>query len=101
MQNRPDNFARIYKALTIDGFIRLKLTGKATANFSSGAFFGVAYDLRRNTFDEELLRKIGLDPKIMPDFFSCEEVIGSITEAAAEETGLVAAGFIPTSRRIL
>jgi xylulokinase len=89
-QNRPECFAQIYKALTIDGYIRLKLTGKATANFSSGAFFGVAYDLRQNKFDEELLAKIGLDPDITPDFFSCEEVIGSITEAAAEETGLVA-----------
>ena len=88
-QNRPDSFARIYKALTIDGYIRLKLTGKATANFSSGAFFGIAYDLRQNKFDEELLAKIGLDPKIMPDFFSCEEVVGSTTEAAAKETGLV------------
>ena len=64
-QNRSESFARIYKALTIDGFIRLKLTGKATANFSSGAFFGIAYDLRQNKFDEELLAKIGLDPKIM------------------------------------
>ena len=89
-QNRPDYFAQIYKALTIDGYIRLKLTGKATANFSSGAFFGIAYDLRQNKFDEELLAKIGLDPRIMPAFFSCEEIIGSITEAAAKETGLVA-----------
>ena len=88
-QNRPESFARIYKALTIDGFIRLKLTGKATANFSSGAFFGIAYDLRQNKFDEELLAKIGLDPKIMPDFFSCEEVVGSTTAEAAKETGLV------------
>src|SRR4051812_39019619 len=43
-KNRPQDYSRIYKALTIDGFIRLKLTGKATANYSSGAFFGVAYD---------------------------------------------------------
>ena len=84
-QNRPAYFAQIYKALTIDGYIRLKLTGKATANLSSGAFFGIAYDLRQNKFDEELLGKIGLDPRIMPDFFSCEEIIGSITEEVAKE----------------
>ena len=42
-------------------------------------------------------RKLVLDPDIMPDFFSCEEVIGSITEAAAEETGLVAG--IPVAAR--
>lgn len=90
-QNRSESYARIYKALSIDGYIRLKLTGRATANYSSGAFFGVAYDIRRNTFDEKMLQEIGIDPKIMPEFFSCEEIVGYTTEAAAESTGLVAA----------
>jgi xylulokinase len=88
-QNRPDDFARIYKALSIDGFIRLKLTGKATANYSSGCFFGVAYDVRKNQFDEKLVEEIGLSMDIMPDFYSCEEIVGYITEEAAKETGLV------------
>ena len=89
-QNRPESFARIYKALTIDGYIRLKLTGRATANFSSGAFFGVAYDLKRNCFDERLLQEIGLDPEILPDFFSCEEIVGQTLPDAARVAGLVA-----------
>ena len=88
-QNRPDDFKKIKKVLTIDGFIRLKLTGKATSNYSSGAFFGVAYDIRKNQFDEELLDKIGLSKSIMPEFFSCEEIIGHVTEQASRETGLV------------
>ena len=67
----------------------IKADWEGDGEFSSGAFFGIAYDLRQNKFDEELLAKIGLDPKIMPDFFSCEELIGSVTEAAAKETGLV------------
>jgi xylulokinase len=88
-QNRPESFARIHKALTIDGYIRLKLTGRATANFSSGAFFGVAYDLKRNCFDENLLREIGLDPEILPEFFSCEDIVGETLPAAAKSAGLV------------
>ena len=88
-QNRPASFARIYKALTIDGYIRLKLTGRATANFSSGAFFGVAYDLKRNCFDESLLKEIGLDPEILPEFFSCEEIVGQTLPEAANAAGLV------------
>jgi xylulokinase len=88
--NRPEDYAKIYKALTIDGYIRLKLTGKATANFSSGACYGVAYDVRRNKLDEKLMAEIGLSMDIMPEFFPCEEIIGFTTEAAAEETGLVA-----------
>lgn len=98
-ENRPDSFARIYKALTIDGYIRLKLTGRATANFSSGAFFGVAYDLKQNCIDERLLQEIGLDPKILPEFFSCEEIVGTTLPGAATAAGLapgtpVAAGSV-------
>lgn len=33
---RPESYKKINKALTIDGFIRLKLTGKATLNYSAG-----------------------------------------------------------------
>lgn len=89
-KNRPRDYARIYKALSIDGYIRLKLTGQATANYSSGAFFGIAYDVRQNEFDEKLMAEIGVSMDIMPDFFPCEEIVGCTTDAAAEETGLVA-----------
>jgi ribulokinase len=86
---RPDSFKKIYKALTIDGFITLKLTGKATLNYSAGAFYGVAYDLRELTFDEDLLDEIGIDPSLMPELFACEQLIGEVTPRAAAETGLV------------
>jgi xylulokinase len=89
-KNRSEDYARLYKALTIDGYIRLKITGKATANYSSGALYGVAYDIHRNRFDEKLVDEIGLSMDIMPDFFSCEEIVGYTTAAAAEETGLAA-----------
>jgi xylulokinase len=89
-RNRPEDYAKKFKALSIDGYIRLKLTGKATANYSSGACFGVAYDVRKNKFDETLMAEIGLSMDIMPKFFPCEKIIGFTTDAAAEETGLVA-----------
>jgi sugar (pentulose or hexulose) kinase len=97
--NRPDSFKRIYKAVTIDGFITLKLTGKAVLNYSAGAFYGVAYDLRQLRFDEGLLNEIGIDPCLMPDLYRCEEIIGEVAPEAAAETGLapgipVAAGQV-------
>jgi sugar (pentulose or hexulose) kinase len=88
-QNRPESFARIHKALTIDGYIRLKLTGRATANYSSGAFFGVAYDITRNSFNQDLMREIGLDRELLPEFFPCEEIIGYTLPGVAESAGLV------------
>jgi ribulokinase len=86
-QNRPEAFKKIFKALTIDGYIRLKLTGKYTVNYSNATFLG-AYNIRKNEFDIKLLQEIGIDKNIMPDVFCCEDIIGEVTPKAARETGL-------------
>lgn len=89
-QNRPDTFAHIWKALTIDGFITLKLTGKPIANYGAAAFYGVAYDLLGERFDAALLAEIGIDPAILPPLARCEAIIGEVTREAASATGLAA-----------
>lgn len=88
-ENRPEDYKRIYKALTIDGYIRMKLTGKMTAHHSAGTFYGVAYDLLENRFDETMLNRLGISKDILPDFYRCEDVVGEVTEKAAKESGLV------------
>ena len=97
--HRPEAFARVAKALTIDGYLTQKLTGVASANYSGAAFYGVAYDLLGRRFDDDLLERIGLARTLFPALHSCEEVVGTITAAAAAETGLaegtpVAAGQV-------
>jgi len=88
--NRPGDFNRIYKALTIDGFINLKLTGKHTCHYSGAAFYGVAYNLLERKFDSDLLKQVGLPHDLFPDLYRCESIIGVVTPEAARETGLVA-----------
>jgi xylulokinase len=87
--NRPEDFKRVWKALTIDGFIRLKLTGKATMSYSAAAFYGVAYNILTREFDKQLLKEIGIDEGLIPQSFACEEIIGEVTGEAAKQTGLV------------
>ncbi len=86
--NRPEGYKKIYKALTIDGYIRYKLTGITSMNYSAGSFYGVAYDIRKLKFDNKLLNKIGVNPEFMPEGYACEEIIGTVTKKAAKETGL-------------
>ena len=98
-RNRPDSFKRIWKALTIDGYITLKLTGKAVLHYSGAAFYGVAYNLRERRFDEALLKELGIPSSLFPESYSCTEIIGSVSPEAAEQTGLapgipVAAGQV-------
>jgi xylulokinase len=88
--HRPGDFRRIHKALTIDGFITLKLTGRPTCHYSGAAFYGVAYDLLGRRFDGDLLERIGIGGELLPDLYRCEQIVGEVTPAAAEATGLPA-----------
>ena len=86
--HRPQRFAGIAKALTIDGYVTYRLTGRATAHHSAAAFYGV-YDILGHRFDRGLLDDIGLDPALLPDLCDCQEVIGEVTPTAAADCGLV------------
>jgi xylulokinase len=96
--NRPDSFDRIHKALTIAGFINLKLTGQLVVNYCDAAFYGVAYDILNRTFDEGLMDEIGISPEILPRLVDCEDMAGRLTPEAAEETGL--APGIPVATQV-
>lgn len=89
-RNRPDSFRRVAKALTIDGFITLKLTGQAVLHYSGASFYGVAYDLRKRRFDEGLLKDLDIPSSILPELARCTDIIGKVTKQAAEQTGLTA-----------
>ena len=87
-RNRPESYARIWKALTIDGFITLKLTGQAVANVGAGAFYGVAYDLLGEAFDAQIMDAIDISTDLLPRLGRCEEIAGGVTAEAATATGL-------------
>jgi xylulokinase len=89
-RNRPNAFKKIFKVLTIDGFITLKLTGRATLNYSAAAFYGVAYDLRRRKFDMLFLERLEIPPQIIPELYDCRQIVGEVTMEAGSETGLAA-----------
>ncbi len=88
-RNRPDDYRRIHKVLTIDGYITLKLTGKAVLHYSGAAFYGVAYNLRAGCFNTSMLVELGIDPDILPALYRCEDIVGEVTRQAASETGLI------------
>ncbi len=89
-QHRPEDYRRIYKALTPDGYVTYKLTGRMLVNYSGATFFGAAFDIRNKRYNSEILRELGIDEEKLPEVIPCEEVIGEITPQAAERTGLKA-----------
>ncbi|MCL2864104.1 MAG: FGGY-family carbohydrate kinase [Lachnospiraceae bacterium] len=88
-KNRPKDFEKVWKALTIDGFVRLRMTEKAAMSYSAGGFWGIAYDIIKKEYNSEIMQKIDMPIDIMADMFACEEIVGELTSKAAKETGLV------------
>jgi xylulokinase len=88
--NRPDDFKRIKKALTVDGYVTFRLTGKEVCVHSNAAFFGVAYDLVKRQFDQRLLDVMGMDRGILPELHDCEDIVGEVSAEAAAQCGLAA-----------
>lgn len=87
-RNRPQIYRRIHKALTVDGFIVSRLTGRFSLNSSSAVFYGVAFDIRAGVFREDILDKLEIDPEILPTLFDPTDLVGEITADAARMTGL-------------
>ncbi len=89
-KHRPDDYKRIFKVLSPDGYVTFRLCGRMVLNYSAAPFYGTVFDIRKKKFDLEICRELDIDPNLFPDVFPCEEVIGEITNEAASLTGLVA-----------
>ena len=66
----------------------MKLTGIAVTDFSNACLCGIAFDVRKKVWDQELLKEINIDLDKLPDPRPCDEIIGNVTSEAAERTGL-------------
>jgi xylulokinase len=82
--NRPADYARIYKAFTIDGYIRYRLTGESTFHLPAGLGYGVAYNMRTGVFEKDILETLGIDEGLLPRPTLTDEVIGTVHKNGAE-----------------
>ncbi len=87
--NRPEDYKRTWKALTIDAFVRLRMTGVTAMSYSNAGFWGVAYDIRKKEYNTEMMEKLGIPLDLMPSMHPSEEIVGYLTEEAAADLGLV------------
>lgn len=87
--NEPDLYRRAFKSLNQKDFVVMRLTGEIVTDPSNAGLIGIAYDIRRNDWNEEMLSAIGIERSKLPDVKGFEEIIGSVTGEAAELTGLL------------
>ncbi|MYK41099.1 MAG: xylulokinase, partial [Gemmatimonadetes bacterium] len=69
-------------------WLRYRLTGQIAAEVSD-ASTTAAFDLHERRWSGEILEALEVDTGLFPDLADSPEVVGAITQEAAEQTGLV------------
>lgn len=86
-RHEPENWEKTFKFLHSSNFIIAKLTGRMSADNNNIGQSGLN-DIRTNSWSMELIKKFGVETDKVPELICCFEVVGTITEKAAQESGL-------------
>lgn len=86
-RHMPEVYEKIDKVLQSNSYIAYCLTGVMSQDVSQG--YGLhCFNMHTGTWDEDMCEKLGINPDFLPPIYACHEVVGTITEKAAKETGL-------------
>lgn len=86
-RNMPEVYKKTYKILQSNSYIAYKLTGNMTQDVSQG--YGLhCFDMHAGTWDAAMCDALGIPMEILPDIHACHDVVGTVTEKAAKESGL-------------
>jgi len=86
-KNNPDIFNSAYKFLDATGFIVSRFTGKFVCDYTQ-AYGYHFFDIRNERWDQHAAQIIGIPLEKMPQLSSSTEIVGAVTEKAAQQTGL-------------
>jgi xylulokinase len=87
--NRPDLFAKAAKFLNSTSYLNFRLTGRHVIDHYSAANLSPLYDVGISGWTFDLAADIAR-PDQLPDLLWTTDIAGTVTAAAAEETGLAA-----------
>ncbi len=87
-ENMPDIYTKIYKILQSNSFIAYRLTGVCSQEMSQG--YGLhCFDMKTGTWNKEMCDKLGFPFSFLSDIYQCHDVVGVVTKAAADQSGLL------------
>ncbi len=86
-KHRPEVYEKTHAILQSNSFIVYKLTGKMSQDKSQGYGYQ-CFDMHNGTWDKKLCRTFGIEERILPPIYDCHQVVGHVTEEAAQVTGL-------------
>lgn len=86
-KHEPENFEKTFKFLSPAGYCTYRLSNVFSINKGDAGLF-YPYDYQKGEWNHELAAKIGIPIEKYAKIYACDEVIGTVTEVAAKETGL-------------
>lgn len=85
--NEPENLDRAVMILEVNSYLKWKATGKAAVDISNS--FVRAFDEEQEQYYEALSRFVGIPREKFPPLVEATDLVGHITQQAADEMGLV------------
>ena len=86
-ENLPEVYAKTDKILQSNGFIVFRLTGEVSQDVCQG-YGWHCFNMREGKWDPEMARELGIPEGFLPPIAACDQIVGRVTSAAAEATGL-------------
>jgi xylulokinase len=88
MRHNQEVFDRTWKIFQSQSYPVWKLTGEAVTDFSTAALCAPLYDARSRSWSVATCEALGIATDILPPIRPAHTVAGTVTQAAAEVTGL-------------
>lgn len=85
-EERPDIYKRTKYFLDVNGYLKMKCTGRMVAELSGASSYGL--DLKKNTW-LSVLKLTGIDMSKLPPLVKSTDNVGPLLEKAAGEMGLL------------
>lgn len=85
---QPELYVRTFKVLQAKDYVVWKLTGVFATDYSDASGTNL-FDLRSRRWSNEILSTLEIAPELLPIAVPSATVVGDVTRAAAEATGLI------------
>ncbi|WP_350019359.1 xylulokinase [Priestia flexa] len=87
-QHQPDVFKKAYKVLQAKDYLVYKLTGKFATDYSDACGTN-CFNLVSKAWSDDILAAWQIDKDLFPELHASTDVIGGVTAAASQQTGLL------------
>ena len=85
----PEVFEKTDKILHANGYIGFRLTGAVTEDVCD-AYGWHCFNMRTGKWDLDMAREMEIPENFLPEIVPCDQIIGTVSRKAAQETGLAA-----------